>query len=532
MEAEVTCMKSVAGVTIPPDDRIYLWGILALALAVRLEVIIAGPYVIHPDELFQFYEQAHRLAFGSGVVPWEFHDGARSWLLPGVLSIIMRISRWVGSDPIYYIDIIRISCAILSLSVVYVGFELIHRRDGKLGAIITATLCAIWVDPIFFSPSLMPEVLSSYCILGGILVADSSMGRDTPRQMLLMGALLGLAVCLRVQAGPALLILVLFRCRTNWRRCWLPLLVGGGSVVIFDFGFLDFLTWGSPFHSVWHYLLRGVIQGFGGGYANHGGIEGLHAYTGLIVNAWTPLGLPLAALIVVGVFRLPLLSIVVVTFLETHLAFANTEYRYLCFALLAFPILMGSGAIFISNIMTRCFASASEGLRHLVRVLASAAILVYSALASYTAANTGSLFEIVDRGVLQAFLLAHRQSDLCGLGTLGISWLDGGAYTFLDRDVPLYPGNFYKAMSMGAAGILIPQSVVLDHEPLPLYQDGELAHAVGLYNFLIARSDYQLDGFSQVRCFNRSRRSTNSQICLYRRSGECELPFVMLRHPG
>src|SRR5271170_7594826 len=222
--------------------RPYLWSVLALAIVIRLAVIIAGPYIIHPDELFQYYEQAHRLAFDSGVVSGDFHDGARSWLLPSILAPIMKISRLIGDDPIYYIDSIRILCATLSLTVVYVGFELARRYDGRFGAVITGTLCAIWIDPIFFAPSVLGEVLSAYCILGAILLAVTAAERETSTQMALVGVLLGLAVCLRIQVAPALLVFALLRCGLKWRRCWLPVLIGGATVVILDFGLLDFLT--------------------------------------------------------------------------------------------------------------------------------------------------------------------------------------------------------------------------------------------------------------------------------------------------
>jgi hypothetical protein len=63
-----------------------LAAILLLALAVRLAVAWTQVYVAYLDETFQYFEQAHRLAFGSGIKPWEFFDGARSWLLPGLIS--------------------------------------------------------------------------------------------------------------------------------------------------------------------------------------------------------------------------------------------------------------------------------------------------------------------------------------------------------------------------------------------------------------------------------------------------------------
>jgi len=66
------------------------WGapaaLYALALGLRLIPAIFYPGINHPDEVFQSLEQAHRLVFGYGAVPWEFEYGARSWLLPGMLA--------------------------------------------------------------------------------------------------------------------------------------------------------------------------------------------------------------------------------------------------------------------------------------------------------------------------------------------------------------------------------------------------------------------------------------------------------------
>jgi GPI mannosyltransferase 3 len=507
-------------------SRTYLWGILALALVIRVAVIIAGPYLIHADELYQYYEQAHRLAFGSGVVPWEFHDGARSWLVPGILAAIMKLSRQVGSDPIYYIDGIRILCAMLSLTVVYAGFELARRRDGRFGAVLTGTLCAIWIDPIFFAPSIMGEVLSAYCFLAAFLLADAAAERETPRRMAVVGILLGLAVCFRVQLGPALLVYTCLRCGTEWRRCWLPLLAGGGAIVAIDLGLLDFLTWGSPFHSVWHYLLRGVFEKFGGGYAANAGSP--NAYIRLILSAWTSRALALALLAIIGAVRAPLLAIVAIVVVETHAIFANVEYRYLCCALLAFPILMGMGTTYVCNVV-RGIAHAHGQHSRLAEITTGAVILAYSAAVSYVAVSQGPLFRIVDRNVLEAFLQAHRQPQLCGLAGLGIGWAGGWSYTYLDRDVPLYGGSFSTQKMIGP-GISVPQSIVLRDKPLPTYFDDELERNAQLYNFLVAPPGYRVAGFTPVACFGSEDTSANPKVCLYSRPGGCEQPFSPAQH--
>jgi GPI mannosyltransferase 3 len=494
----------------------YLWGILALALTIRVAVIIAGPYIVHADELFQYYEQAHRLAFGSGVVPWEFHDGARSWLVPGILAAIMKLSRLVGSDPIYYIDAIRILCAILSLTVVYAGFELARRRDGRFGAMVTGTLCAVWIDPIFFAPSIMGEVLSAYCFLAAFLLADGDR-RGAPGRMAVVGMLLGLAVCLRVQLGPALFVYACLRCGTEWRRRWLPLLAGGAGVVILDLGLLDFLTWGSPFHSIWHYLLRGVFQKFGGGYATDAGSP--FGYIRLIISAWTPRALVLVLLAVIGAFRIPLLAIVAMAVVETHALFANVEYRYLCCALLVCPILMGMGATYVCNVV-RGIAQAHRFRSQFVRITVGAVILTYSAAVSYLAASRGPVFQDVDRNVLEAFLQAHRQPQLCGLAALGIGWAGGWSYTYLDRDVPLYGGSFTTQKSIGP-GVSIAQSIILAGKPVPVYSDDELKHDARLYNILIAPADYRAAEFTAVECFGSDATFADPKVCLYKRPGAC-----------
>jgi len=72
----------------PGEKRLGLPVILLVALALRAALLVT-PRSFHPDEVFQYLEQAHRIVFGYGVVPWEYNYGIRSWLLPAVLSRFM-----------------------------------------------------------------------------------------------------------------------------------------------------------------------------------------------------------------------------------------------------------------------------------------------------------------------------------------------------------------------------------------------------------------------------------------------------------
>ena len=46
------------------------------AIALRLIPIVFVPSMVWGDEIFQSSEQAHRLVFGYGLVPWEFQLGS------------------------------------------------------------------------------------------------------------------------------------------------------------------------------------------------------------------------------------------------------------------------------------------------------------------------------------------------------------------------------------------------------------------------------------------------------------------------
>ena len=68
--------------------RLWFSGLLAAAVALRL-VAFNSYSAHHPDELFQYLEQSHRIVFGYGFVPWEFREFIRSWLIPVPLGVAL-----------------------------------------------------------------------------------------------------------------------------------------------------------------------------------------------------------------------------------------------------------------------------------------------------------------------------------------------------------------------------------------------------------------------------------------------------------
>ena len=70
--------------------------ILVAAAVPRVVLAVEDQGIFWPDEIYQSLEQAHRAVFGYGFTPWEFRDGARSWLFPGALALLWKVAATVG----------------------------------------------------------------------------------------------------------------------------------------------------------------------------------------------------------------------------------------------------------------------------------------------------------------------------------------------------------------------------------------------------------------------------------------------------
>src|SRR5690349_4934226 len=97
--------------SVPPETgterrlgRDLLVTVLALGLGLRLWLALTDDGGYWPDEIFQSVEPAHRLAFGYGSLPWEYVQGARTWVLPGLIAPLMIPCALTGcTDPRIYL---------------------------------------------------------------------------------------------------------------------------------------------------------------------------------------------------------------------------------------------------------------------------------------------------------------------------------------------------------------------------------------------------------------------------------------------
>src|SRR5262245_14076681 len=85
------------------EDRRFGAALLATLLGIgavfRAWLSFHDDGIYWPDEIYQGLEPAHRLVFGSGLVAWEFIEGARTWALPGLVALLMKACA-IAASPI------------------------------------------------------------------------------------------------------------------------------------------------------------------------------------------------------------------------------------------------------------------------------------------------------------------------------------------------------------------------------------------------------------------------------------------------
>lgn len=203
------------------SDRTIIALILIAALAVRFTAAL--PFgQLHSDEVGQYLEQAHRLIFGYGIVPWEYREGMRSWLVPLVLSPFMALGHAIAPDSTAYILLPRFFVALCSLSILWAGWRL-GRAVSPVHGWVTMIVAAFWYEFVLMGAHTITEPLATAAILpaAALLLA----GDATRKQLILAGALLTLGCVLRFHYGPAVVLIALAALWGRWSRL-MPMIIG------------------------------------------------------------------------------------------------------------------------------------------------------------------------------------------------------------------------------------------------------------------------------------------------------------------
>lgn len=456
------------------DKIVALLAVLALALLLRLTFFHFSPSIYWADEIYQSQEPAHRLAYGPGVVTWEYRLGVRSWILPALIAAIMKGTAWMGPGSSGYVFGTALFFALISLTVVGFAFSWCQTYFGIQYAALAAFSTAIWFELVNFGPRALSELLAGNLFLPAIYLGSlpSDAKVENKWRLMLVGLLLGLTACLRIQYAPAVLVAGLWIMSRNWQVRLLPVAAGAVAVVAM-FGVVDALTWSFPFYSYWAYFRENIVNHKAAGF---GILPWYYYFVSLFVHTG-----PLALFALIGVRRSPILGWISLAVLMPHCMIAHKEFRYIYPVLPILLVLAAIGQIdslqFIERIMQWRLSPQNTFL-----IAASVVSLCSLALASRFPRWQKA------RGGLRAFSLLSTDRDACGLAMLNVNWWDTGGYTYLHRPIPIF------FLPSSDDGIAISQS----------------------FNRLVAPQSnaVPLAGYRVSSC--------QDGICVYRREGPCQ----------
>ncbi|MGH6968276.1 MAG: hypothetical protein ACREEN_04135, partial [Stellaceae bacterium] len=479
-------------------DPVLIAGVVVycVAFALRLLPVFVFPAINYPDEIFQAIEPAHRLVYGTGVVPWEFVYGTRSWMLSGFIAGVMQAVRVFGDGPAVYMPAIGMVFAALGAGSALCAFLWGRRLYGLWGGIIAGALTACWIDAVYFGPRTLSETVAAHLLVIGLYLAmpgDAVRGRG---RLAIAGFVLGVAVLLRIQIAPAVAFAMLW----PWHdatplRPRLRPLIAGGMVALVLFGAVDAATWGWPGESLW----RNVTLNLWYGVSEQFGVEPWYYYLDAVVAHWGAATVAMLVLARLGALRLPQLAVLALIVLAVHSAIGHKEFRFIYPALLLTVIAAGLGLAQVADWIADGFAlrgmSASAALR-----TAAVPVLLLAVLTPAALAYGPQYREMWTReaDIVRADRVVAALPNVCGIELYGVYWFLSGGYSLLQHDVPLY-------WLRDAAGFA--------------------AHRDAFNTVLATRALPENSGFTTVRCIH--------DVCVAQRSGPCSpLPMAATERPS
>jgi GPI mannosyltransferase 3 len=249
--------------------------------------------LIWPDEIYQSVEPAHRLVFGYGFLSWEYQEGLRSWIWPGILSVVLWIGQALGlTTGLSLMVAVKIFLALVAVGTSVFGVLLANRLAGGLAAIFAAA-----VIPLFPLAMALDNHSFSEPFVALLLVASAYYFEGSTRGSAFAAGFLAVsAASLRLQVvAVAVAFVVGLLLRRDRARGYY--VVAGAVLMAALAGLLDWITWGAPFASYVNNIRYNLVEGnaslYGeesiGYYVEHlfltGGVVFLVALVGLVFGA-------------------------------------------------------------------------------------------------------------------------------------------------------------------------------------------------------------------------------------------------------
>ena len=302
-----------------------LIAIFLIALLLRVGVAIHFPSIEWGDQIFNSLEPAHHMAYGYGIVVWE-------WELESLLGVSCIPGRCNASNRLGGTRSAGHSTRHRHLVVAALADNGLVRlrvgetcRGNRCRHDRSRGLCHMGPTGVFCAESTERRRGGEPPLTGSLPwdVRRTAAGEETA---LLSMLFCGLAVSLRMYLAPAVLFAVLYFCHANWERRTLH--VSRASTAGCFFGLVDAATWSYPFQSFLGFFWVAVIKGQS--FANRGigynWVADPWYWYFLVLAVYF---LPLFALALLGVRRSPFLAWLAFIIVASLSVFPHKEYRYM-----------------------------------------------------------------------------------------------------------------------------------------------------------------------------------------------------------
>ena len=434
------------------DARRWFWGLFAAAVALRVTAFNSFS-AHHPDELFQYLEQTHRLVFGYGLIPWEYKEFIRSWLIPLMLVPPMQLGEWLDPGGSLYLVLPRAMIAALNFVPVIAAW-FIGRRFSLQHAIVGMAVVGLWVESVHFSVQTLSESLAVAAFFAAAALLHD--GART-RSIVAAGALLALGGLFRFQYGPAFAVFGAMMAGRDW-RIWKALIIGGLPVVIAG-GLVDVAMGLVPYEWIYNNYRTNIAEGKMQFIAGEGNPL---TYFAELLLFWQFAILPILLLALAGWRKHRALAVAALVNLLLHQLIQHKEYRYIWLSIQIILLFAAWGSVELLQ---------SGKLKRFVRNpggnLATACVIGLWALASLLLSRTDIHRHDfrTDGDASRVATAALRNPRVCGLGVPRRPYWQFG-YALLHEPKPVF--------AIGSEGLVTrndPHLVESGFNALLVYED-------------------------------------------------------------
>ena len=182
---------------------------------------------------------------GYGVISWEFQTASRAAMLPTIVKPFFHLAASAETRQWLIAGLF----SVLSLLPVWVAFQWAARTHGLGAGWLAGALTGTWFELVYFAPKPTADIVGGYLFVVALFLL-----RPTARSSTRFagGACLALALGVRLQVAPAMLLVLLLAWRVHRGRAFWPAAAGvaaGLAVVALE----EWWWWGAPFRGHWNF---------------------------------------------------------------------------------------------------------------------------------------------------------------------------------------------------------------------------------------------------------------------------------------